>query len=117
MVGTQTPDSSTMCPSATRRDTTTITHDYSLTRITWTPKGLRVGTFNTRTCHSAAEADEIALDLKAAGVMVCGMQELRYHLIWSGGALDRRKERGVGVLLHPEVAKALTGYYGVERTA
>ena len=30
-------------------------------------KGLRVGTFNTRTCHSAAEADEIALDLKAAG--------------------------------------------------
>ena len=92
-------------------------------------KGLRVGTFNTRTCHSAAEADEIALDLKAAGVMVCGMQELRrrgeghdkglprsgYHLIWSGGALDRRKERGVGVLLHPEVAKALTGYYGVEK--
>ena len=62
-------------------------------------------------------------------MMVCGMQELRrrgeghdkglprsgYHLIWSGGALDRRKERGVGVLLHPEVAKALTGYYGVEK--
>ena len=84
MVGTQTPDSSTMCPSATQPrhhdNNSRLQFDNnnldtqgtgSLLKLR---KGLRVGTFNTRTCHSAAEADEIALDLKAAGVMVCGMQ-------------------------------------------
>ena len=86
MVGTQTPDSSTMCPSATQPrhhdNNSRLQFDHNNLDTPGTGsllmlrKGLRVGTltFNTRTCHSAAEADEIALDLKAAGVMVCGMQ-------------------------------------------
>ena len=56
-----------------------------------------MATYNTRTCRQEGEADLLALDLQQAGVMVCGLQEMRrrgsghtrlqdsgYHLVWSG---------------------------------
>ena len=84
---------------------------------------LRVATYNTRTCRH--EGDLLALDLQQAGVMVCGLQEMRrrgsghtrlqdsgYHLVWSGDV--RVHHRGVGALIHPMAAKALRGWAAVE---
>ena len=86
---------------------------------------LRVATYNTRTCRHEGEADLLALDLQQAGVMVCGLQEMRrrgsghtrlqdsgYHLVWSGDV--RVHHRGVGALIHPMAAKALKGWAAVE---
>ena len=86
---------------------------------------LRVATYNTRTCRHEGEADQLALDLQQAGVMVCGLQEMRrrgsghtrlqdsgYHLVWSGDVSVHH--RGVGALIHPMAAKALRGWAAVE---
>ena len=82
-----------------------------------------MATYNTRTCRHEGEADLLALDLQQAGVMVCGLQEMRhrgsghtrlqdsgYHLVWSGDV--RVHHRGVGALIHPMAAKA--GWAAVE---
>ena len=86
---------------------------------------LREATYNTRTCQHEGEADLLTLDLQQAGVMVCGLQEMRrrgsghtrlhdsgYHMVWSGDV--RVHHRGVGAPIHPMAAKALKGWATVE---
>lgn len=80
----------------------------------------RVATYNTATLAGTGEAEGLARDLQAAGVHLCGLQEVRYrgsgelqlgeegagwHFLWSGAPDDRR--RGVGALLSPSASRAL----------
>ena len=86
---------------------------------------VRFGTYNARTLHRPGDAELLAADLHAAGVDVCGLQEVRrrgtgnialasegpaarWRLLWCGPL--ERHIHGVGALLSPAAAAALTDY-------
>ena len=85
---------------------------------------VRFGTYNTRTLANTGDAEQLADDLSAAGVHICGLQEVRnrgsgqrrlggsnnpsWQLLWSGD--NQHRIHGVGALLSPMAAHALTGW-------
>lgn len=115
-------------------------HPATRTRPSWTRAGAaasgaaRMGTLNVRTLRHAGQAEELAADLQAAAVSVCGLQEVRWlgtgkitlydsastaaersaagwQLVWSGE--ETYREGGVGALLSPAAARSLQGYAAV----
>ena len=88
----------------------------------------RFATFNSRTLQWPGDAELLAAELNAAGVGICGLQEVRrrgsgneplpqctaegWRLLWS--THDSRHVHGVGALLGPEAARALTDWTPVD---
>ena len=95
---------------------------------------VRFATLNTRTLSHAGSVEQLATDLEAAGVSVCGLQETRrrghgqqvltaalgqpaaqapadWTLLWSG--LPTRRMHGVGALLSPAASRSLLAWRAV----
>lgn len=84
-------------------------------------KGTIIGTWNVRTMHQQGKLENIIREMDRMNINILGLSEVRWtnsgkltssgHLvIYSGG---QHHERGVGVILNQEQAKALKGYWAI----
>ena len=82
---------------------------------------IRVGTWNVRTLYQSGKLENVKQEMMRLNVNILGLNETRwlnngefvideYRLIYAGG---EKHERGVGLLLDPDISKSVLGHWCV----
>lgn len=82
---------------------------------------IRIATWNVRTLYQSGKVENVRLEMMRLNINILGINETRWQnngdfmingfkMIYTG---DEKHERGVGLLMDPDISKCVRGYWTV----